>query len=317
MITLKIIFTDNLYKLNEQMNINDFCSMELNKIVVLSPTVLNVRIPENVEPAYNDGILLVAPYDLSRQVFKKEEQFNFYGPGLEKNLINWAISYYSLKYNRSIDDIEEAFFYTNRFLSYDQYHNDILHADYSAPKVSSKLERTDKKILFSTGCGLVWGGEHLKLFKQNEAVLTEYLKDGNYLVLVESTGHHIGIPFVQGDKYYDAYYQEMADFFQRLSIRPQQVIDFKSTFVGICYNGETVNFGWNLDASLIVDLYLDHIFSSHLYAIDGFKDFPIARRVEKLGGESLNIDLNNSGGEVSRQFSDFVKRKVLGGKNGK
>lgn len=309
--SLNFIFTDNLYKLSERININLFCSSKFNKIIVLCNTVLNVKIPRNIKLIYADGIMLVAPYNLSKFICDGKDNFNLFGPGSKKDLINWVISYYSYQYNSPIGSIQENFFYTNHFLPYEQYHSDISNIN-NKQSVTPLLDKkiVDKKILFSTGYGLIWGGKQLELFKKNQEILADYLERGNYLVLVESTGHHIGIPFDSSNQYYYDYYYEMVKFFQNLCIQPQQVFDFKTTFVGINYNGDSINFGWYKDPSLIVNLYLNYIKSNELYAVDGFINCSIAKKVEKLGGESLQINpINNK--EITNQFHNFMKYKVL------
>lgn len=290
----------------------------------------------------DDSIMAISPYCLAYPAGKfflegniEEQNPINKGPGNLSDVIKWSIKYYSEKCCDTAINIID-YIEPNHYTSETQINilkNCIQKIKMKSPYYPNTANiveaNTDKSVLFCQGVQTVYHPYIPNLFEYNKSFLVDYLQQGNFLVMFESTGCHFGRPFRTNNNYNDILNEQnknMIHFYENLNINPIQVINFKIGYVGIHFNDTTCNFGYmyNQEKSLIQQ-YIKYLKTlgyhiGNLYAFDYFVNPILLETIQNLGGVgelAPYIDGFNKEHELlisknkSTPLSDFGYQKIL------
>lgn len=184
----------------------------------------------------NDSIISISPYSLVYPAGKfflegniEEQNPINKGPGNLSDVIKWSIKYYSEKCCDTAINIID-YIEPNHYTSETQINilkNCIQKIKMKSPyylNTANIVEANmDKSVLFCQGVQTVYHPYIPNLFEYNKPFLEDYLQQGNFLVMFESTGCHFGRPFRADNNYNDilnVQNKSMINFYMNLNINP-------------------------------------------------------------------------------------------------
>lgn len=341
---MKIIYIEDtitcMNRILEEIDCQNF--FEENKLVLLS------RYPYVVQPycthshldvyqklksySENGSIMHIALGNLSYILYGNEIKIQNHGPGFhEQDLVDFPIRYYQERENQSVDSISFHYStsYSSPYFNIDKLNNylkrigvknskllDFQNIDLVYKEENRIIDTKPRKVIFVSAEEIFYG------FNADvgniENIVKEYLNNGNFLVLLTYTGNHYGYPFstdvanILDTSSHINEYRQLLNFFRSLDISDDQVSNFKVTYTGLNFRGNSYNFGFSFDnINQFFEIYLNYLKNKgynieKVYLLDRCKNSHISQMVESLT-DSYIIDYLSSQGE----FNKVVKEKII------